>query len=212
MNNTIKYIIKKIFPLKLLKSLKEKNILYQWEKQGKPIPPPHIIKEKTVIKYAKKFSITTLIETGTYYGDMIWAVKDLFKTIISIEIDKKLYQKAKKQFSSFNHISIMQGDSSKILNKILSNVNRPCIFWLDGHTSPGTLPPENVLSCPIKEELLCIFKHHINDHIILIDDAHDFTGKYGYPSFQELSTFIKKHKSNYTFQKKDNIIRIHKEF
>lgn len=62
---------------------------------GKPIPPPHLIKQETVKEYAHKFSIDILIETGTYLGDMVFAMKDVFSQIYSIELDSDLCMKAK---------------------------------------------------------------------------------------------------------------------
>jgi|SaaInlStandDraft_4_1057021.scaffolds.fasta_scaffold03834_5 hypothetical protein len=210
MQKNIKKIIKKTFPYIIFKKLKNKNILYKWEKEGKPYPPPHLVKQILVKDFAKKFSIETLVETGTYHGDMVWATIDTFKEIISVELDKQLFLENQKKFSQYSHVSIIHGDSEKIIKKILSRITSSSIFWLDGHTSPGFNPPEGSNPCPIKEELHTIFSHHIKDHIILIDDAHDFNGTYGYPTILELKNITKKNNPKSTFLVRNNIIIISK--
>ena len=97
----------------------QKIISYiNWLIKGKPVPPPDFIKEKIIKKYAFRFSPKVFIETGTYYGDKIDALKHLFVKIISIELDKELYEKTKQRFKNYSNIEIIQGDSSEILPKI----------------------------------------------------------------------------------------------
>jgi len=40
------------------------------------------------------------------------------------------------------------------------------------------------------EEVLPILNHKVRNHIILIDDAREFTGKGGYPDIVELSQVV----------------------
>ena len=207
--NKIKQLIKITPVYKMLKAHKEKQILETWKKQGKPYPPPHLVKQLVVKDCAQQFEIDTLVETGTYYGDMIWATINIFKTIVSIELDNKLFLENKQKFSPYQHISIMHGDSGKLLKNILNTISSQCIFWLDGHTSPGYNPPDDATSCPIKEELSAIFDHHVKNHIILIDDAQDFNGQHDYPTIEELKTFVINNNPKSTFINKDNIIRIY---
>src|SRR5258706_16154496 len=65
--------------------------IHKWESAGRPIPPPDAVKQKVVREYAERFRIKLLVETGTYLGDMINAVKDVFSVIHSIELDKALF-------------------------------------------------------------------------------------------------------------------------
>ncbi len=71
--------------------------LFFWRLKGKPVPPPHIVKQKIVKYYADKFKIHTLIETGTYMGEMIDSTLHVFSTIISIELDPMLAQRAQRK-------------------------------------------------------------------------------------------------------------------
>ena len=180
-----------------------------WNKKGNPIPVPDVVKQRTVKEYAKIFSVETFIETGTYLGDMVNAVMDTFNKIYSIELDKTLYEQAKKKFSKHHNISIIHGDSSKVLPVILANISGPCLFWLDGHYSGG-ITAKGDFNTPIMQELNCILDHTIRGHVILIDDAREFNGYNDYPTIEELKKRIFKKYPDWKFDIKDDIIRIHK--
>jgi len=180
-----------------------------WNRKGNPIPVPDVVKQRTVQEYAKIFSVETFIETGTYLGDMVNAVMDTFNKIYSIELDKTLYEQAKKKFSKHHNISILHGDSSKVLPVILADIREPCLFWLDGHYSGG-ITAKGDFNTPIIQELNCILDHTIRGHVILIDDAREFNGYNDYPTLEELKKRIFKKYPDWKFDIKDDIIRIHK--
>jgi len=48
--------------------------LVEWERNGKPVPPPHIVKQQTLKTYSKMFGLKILVETGTFYGVMVSAL------------------------------------------------------------------------------------------------------------------------------------------
>lgn len=207
--NFLKNIVKKSPFYPFLYKFRKKRIINNWHKAGKPIPPPHLIKEETVKEYAYKFSIDILVETGTYLGVMINSVKGFFSEIYSIELDRNLYLKAKKLFRKYDNMHILQGNSSKILPKLLDKIEKPCLFWLDAHYSGGITAKENLYT-PIIAELKSIFSHKIKDHVILIDDARCFTGSEDYPTIRVLKEFVMKNRPDYLFEVKNDIIRIHK--
>src|ERR1700687_6102842 len=62
--------------------------LGQWQLRGRSGPTPHIIKERIVRDYAHRYSLRALIETGTYLGDMIWAMRKEVDEIHSIELER----------------------------------------------------------------------------------------------------------------------------
>jgi len=199
--------IKEILPNKCTTYLKNKLIVIKWYLKNKPVPTPHIIKQKTIKNYAKKYKIKTLIETGTYLGEMINAMKNTFRNIYSIELDKTLYEKAIDKFKDNKHIKIINGDSGEKLPEILKDIDRPCLFWLDGHYSAG-ITAKGKLNTPIYKELEIIFSHKIKKHIILIDDARCFVGKDDYPTIEELKNFIENNNRKLKLSIKNDIIRI----
>ncbi|MDH4129337.1 MAG: hypothetical protein OEV44_11310 [Spirochaetota bacterium] len=188
-----KLIRQSLFYYKLFFYLQNKLDLLKWYFNKKQIAPPHIIKFKIVKEFAIKYSLTEFIETGTYLGNMIFSAKDLFKKIISIEIDKTLYLEAVKRFNNYPNIFLMQGDSGEILKEAISNIgSKKALFWLDGHYSGGVTGKGN-LNTSILNELNTIFDHS-KEHVILIDDARCFTGQSDYPTLETLKEFVLKKK------------------
>ena len=183
---TIKDYLKQNFFINVW--LKKKRIT-GWIKGGySTIPAPHDIKQLNILHYAVANKLDVLVETGTYLGDMVWAMKDYFKKIYSIELSEELYKRAAKRFSNHKHIEIIQGDSSEKIGRILSEIKSPVLFWLDGHYSGGITAKGDKI-CPIYAELTHIFKSPFS-HVILIDDARLFIGKEDYPSQEELKAFV----------------------
>lgn len=193
--------------LLIYKKVRAKQILRDWVTDGKPIPAPHIIKQKAIKEYAKKYSIDTFVETGTYLGEMVDATKNTFKQIISIELSQDLYVRAKKRFRKYKNITIICGDSGELMPLILTNIAQPCLFWLDGHYSEG-VTAKGLLDTPIRQELQHILQHNIKGHVILIDDARCFVGQNDYPAIEELRELVLKINPDLEFEVKDDIIRI----
>lgn len=178
-----------------------------WLSKGKPAPPPHVVKQKAVEEFKNRFKLNTLIETGTFLGDMVFSQKENFDKLISIELDNTLYKDAKNKFKKFNNIEIVHGDSGKILNKICSNLEESCLFWLDGHYSAG-FTAKGELESPVMAELESIFGNDI-DHIILIDDARCFNGENDYPALPLLKSVVLSKRKDYTMEVADDIIRFY---
>lgn len=207
MLNSIKQAIKRTIPDDVLKLRRDLEARRAWEKQGRLSPPPHIIKEELIKNFAQTFNTQILIETGTYLGDMVQAMRKSFTRIISFELDQTLAAQAQNRFANDNHIEIIQGDSGKLLGELLKRINEPCLFWLDGHYSGG-ITAKGALETPIKNELTAILSHPIDGHVILIDDARCFTGENDYPTLDELKTFVAQHNLNFSVE--HDVIRIHK--
>ena len=186
--------------------LKRKRIS-AWKKQDYPLPIPHDVKQLAIQYHAITHKLETFVETGTYLGDMVWAQKDFFKKIYSIELSRELFAKAKKRFRKMNHVTILQGDSAEELVKVLKEINVPALFWLDGHYSGGITARGDKI-CPIYGELNHIFKNPYS-HIILIDDARLFTGEDDYPDLQSLRNFIADN-STYLMKVENDIIILSK--
>jgi len=150
--------------------------------------------------------LSTFIETGTYLGKTISFVKNYFEKVITIELDEDLYNKAKKLFQEDNRITVLNGDSGKLLEKELISLKEPALFWIDGHFSGG-ITAKSELETPILSELNAIVKHNVKGHLILIDDMRLFTGENDYPTIIELKNLLKSFRLNFkTYNRYDFII------
>ena len=117
------------------------------------------------------------VETGTLSGDSVaLAIKCGFKEIYSIELDEQYYNNARDMFNQYDFVHIINGSSDKVLYDVIKNINESITFWLDAHYSGGDTAIGDKYY-PIVEELEQIKKHHIKNHIILIDDVHMFDNK-----------------------------------
>lgn len=209
MKSIIKKIFKLFIPQIILKGLRkkfDKKQFEDWQKNGCPDPPPHIVKQMTIRAYQKKYGHKIFVETGTYIGDMVEAQKASFGKIISIELGVDLYRKARNRFRNEENIVIIQGDSGKVLPKILVDINESVIFWLDGHYSAGKTAKGDK-ACPIFDELDAIFYSNKFSHIILIDDARCFNGESDFPTIDELTDYIGSKNKKYQIEIKHDIIR-----
>lgn len=186
---------------------KNKADIFKWNKKGRPSPPPHIIKQRTLISYANKYDLEILVETGTFYGTMVEAMRSSFKKIYSIELSEALFKKAQKRFDGVQNVTLIQGDSGVELGKLTAIINKPTLFWLDGHYSEG-VTARGDKDTPIYEELTHIFNTNIEKYVIIIDDARCFDSDPNYPSINELSEFIKTYKPDADIEVNNDSIRI----
>jgi hypothetical protein len=184
----------------------QRRILKRMQKIGSTAPASHATKQKVIAEYQRRSGYTTLVETGTYLGDMVEAQKTNFEKIISIELSADLFHKANERFKDDQHVVIVHGDSGKLLAEILQGIVEPAIFWLDGHYSGG-MTAKGDKACPVFEELEAILGIPNLDHIILIDDARCFIGMGDYPTLHALTKFVKEKNPECQVEIKDDIIR-----
>lgn len=178
-----------------------------WRRSGSPIPPPHVYKQKVLSRYAFRYQLSTLVETGTYLGDMIFCMRKRFHTIISIELSRELCERAQQRMRDFPNISVIHGDSSQVLPKVLEDLRVPSLFWLDGHYSAGNTALGE-LETPVSAEVDAILNHPVKGHVILIDDARNFDGSHDYPTLSALRDYVIEACPKAKFFVKDDIIRI----
>jgi len=209
MMNPLKETLRPFIPQQIFNALerrRQNKAFDEWQRNSCPDPPPHKEKQNTINEYRQKSGYSILIETGTFMGQMVEAQKTKFKKIISIEVAEDLYEKAKKRFQKDKNVLIIHGDSGKVLPKIISDINEPAIFWLDGHFSAEIRIP-GVKDCPIFDELDAIFNSKQFNHILLIDDAKMFIGNDAYPTIENLTKYVKSKNENYNVEVKNDIIR-----
>jgi hypothetical protein len=188
---------------------RDARIHLRWILAGRPVPPPHLIKQRAVRAYAGKYHLSTFVETGTYRGEMVEAVKRDFKQVYSIELGADLHRLAQARFASDRHVTILQGDSGEVLRGLLTRIDRPALFWLDGHFSKGDTA-RSALITPIRSELDHILAHPLAQcHVILIDDARLFNGEDDYPTIDSLNAVLAC-AGFPACRVQDDIIRIHR--
>jgi len=169
------------------KSLGHYPDYWYWILRGRPKRVPHLLKQKVVADYGRRFGLRTLVETGTYYGEMVGAMRRHFDQIYSIELDLGLARRAQEKFAADPKIKIFCGDSLSVLPGVLEMLAGPALFWLDAgyYGWSGKQGDKQRLSA----ELDMILRHKFT-HIILLDDVHGLTGKDGIPSVRDVKAHV----------------------
>ena len=94
---------------------------------------PHLVKQRAIAQFASEYNLRALVETGTNLGNTINVRKSSFREIHLIELNEWLASRAKQKFRNEPNVHLYQGDSGKVLPKILEQIDEPCLFWLDAH-------------------------------------------------------------------------------
>jgi hypothetical protein len=179
---------------------------WSWKIRGQPERAPHLVKERTVREYGARYGLKTLIETGTYYGEMIAAVREHFDRIYSIEYDPQLAGRATRKFSRYAHIRILQGDSQQLLAELLNSVTTAALFWLDaGYYGWAGFQGDKQR---LPNELATILRHPIQSHVILLDDARCLNGQNGAPTLAEMKSRVEFDYPGHILEVKHDIVRI----
>jgi hypothetical protein len=111
-----------------------------WWAQGRPAPPPHEVKLAAILGLADRLDAKALIETGSYLGDTIRALRGRFDLIASIEIAPSLAEPLQREFAGDSSVRVILGDSGAELSKLLAgNCSPPQI-----QTSVGSAVPARV--------------------------------------------------------------------
>lgn len=180
---------------------------HNWEKSGRPIPPPDVVKQDVVKEYANRYGLQTLVETGTYLGDMVQEMKHQFDQVYTIELGEQLASQARQRFASDSNVTVIEGDSGAILKTLVPALTKPALFWLDAHYSGG-LTARGIINTPILKELSYILTCEAPDHVILVDDARCFGVEEGYPSLELVVRLVAEIAPSYEVSLTHDIIRI----
>ena len=183
-----------------LKQLGHYPDYWWWKLRGRPRRIPHIVKQRTVLSYARQFGLTTLVETGTYYGEMIAAVGAKFRCVYSIEIDPGLAELARKRFQRLPHVTIVEGDSQNVVPALLADLNQACLWWLDAGYCGWAGETGN--SGRLGIEMQAVLADGAHEHVILMDDADGVKG------LAELIASIESQYPERRVEVTQNIIRI----
>jgi hypothetical protein len=105
--------------------------------RGMVAQPAQHAKRRHLLALFKERGHDTLVETGTYFGDTVRFFLPHATRIVSIEIDRGLHARAARRFSRKNNVQIVLGDAVEWAPRFLSELDEPCLLWLDGHFSGG---------------------------------------------------------------------------
>lgn len=207
LKTSLQHLIRRVPLLLPILERRQQAALARWQQAGRPVPPPGLHKQRVIRTYARNARIRVLVETGTYFGDTLYALRNDFDRLISIELDESLYKAAVRRFRPYKNIENLHGDSGERIHEVLANLKERAVFWLDGHFSGGITATAGE-ETPINRELDAILRHPIRDHIVLIDDARCFGRDPDYPTMEQLREFLQRTSPRSQMTIEDDIIRI----
>lgn len=190
--------------LKLLKAART------WRKNGWIMPPPYEVKRAMLKTEALRIGATNFVETGTYMGDTVWALRKDFIRLFSIEVQPQLAAIAAVRFRHMPKAKIVCGDSASELSSIVQQIDGPCLFWLDGHYSAG-ITGRGRHDCPIFEELDAIHSGMKFPYSVLIDDARCFGTDKAYPSIGEINDITLQRTPEFNLAVRNDVIFLTKQ-
>jgi hypothetical protein len=190
----------------LLRRFTERRVFREWVRVGRPIPAPPIVKQRILKQALRAHGLDTLVETGTFTGETVAALAPHVRRLISIELDERLHAAARARLAGFPNVELLRGDSAVVLPLVLADLRAPALFWLDGHyTGEGSARTE--VDSPIVAEIAALLDHPVEGHVVLIDDAREFTGAGGYPTIEALAAMIRARQPGAMVEVRDDIVR-----
>jgi hypothetical protein len=203
----IKYFFSRLGILNVLEFIRRIRSIFKWFSNGCYGVIPQPLKRKFIYTYLKKYNIRYFVETGTHEGDTLaYVAFDKKIKSLSIELSDYYYEKASKRFKKYDNVQLFKGDSGVLITKIISELEHPAVFWLDGHYSGGKTA-KGEYDTPISAELDAIIKSPIEGNIILVDDIRCFNGLNGYPFIEDLVKEIRK-SNKYDIEISGDILRL----
>lgn len=142
---------------------------------------------------AGQLGLELFIETGTFKGDSLAAVRPYFRELHSCELSPDLHRAAVERFRDDQAVHCHAGSSGELLSMLAATtVGRPTLFWLDAHWCAAEHAAGAESQCPLLDELQAITPLHA-DSVVWIDDARYFQAPppaplqtRGWPSFQQV--------------------------
>jgi hypothetical protein len=126
-----------------------------------------------VTKFQQSGNLKNFIETGTFKGATAFWAAGVFEKVYTIEIDPERSRLTASQPGCPSNIEFLIGNSADVLPGLLKKVSGRSAFWLDGHWC-NTSEEGKDNECPLMDELKSMV--HLQDALIMIDDARAFLG------------------------------------
>jgi hypothetical protein len=115
--------------------------------------------------------IRDFVETGTFVGEALgWASRG-FERVWTVEINPDYQAQARANNPTLANVTYCLGDSTTELPKIVAQLERPALFWLDAHAGAGYFAIAD--SCPLVAEIEAILSSD-QEHCLIVDDARAF--------------------------------------
>jgi hypothetical protein len=176
-----------------------------WRRTHQP-PPPRSVKAALIRRHAG-LGRRVFVESGTFFGDMVAALRLDFERLFSIELSPRLARRAERRFGADESVTILHGDSAVLLGPLLRSLAAPAVLWLDGHYS-GWLTARGATDTPVRREIQAALDSGTPQDVILIDDARLFGSDPAYPSVEDLRSLVRAQRPGWALRIEDDVVRV----
>lgn len=164
-----------------------------WWGGGCEPPPPNARKRQLLHETRCQHGLAVAVETGTFLGETTAFLAESCKRVITIELEPALAARARDRLRDRPHVTVLEGDSGELLQKVLVGLDEPALFWLDGHFSglhEGVQTARGAVDSPLRDELHALAAWAPSRaSAIVVDDAR-LLGTSGYPTLDEIRTLF----------------------
>lgn len=191
----------------VMRPFTEWRVHARWVAAGRPIPAPPMVKQRILKRYQDRFRLRTVVETGTFTGETVEALRRRSAAVVSIELAAELHAAAARRFANAPNVRLLQGDSTTLLAGVLNDLREPALFWLDGHYAGAGTGSAGAGESPLMAEVRALLARPPRGDVILIDDARQLTGADGYPLLDAVCAAIRRQRPHAEVAVADDIIR-----
>jgi hypothetical protein len=139
-----------------------KRLYWRLRRTPEPIHPKCVM----ILAHQLETRIGVFVETGTHFGGMAEAVAPFFGAVHTVENDPWRVWHARVRLKRFPNVHCHEGDSAVVLPKLLKDIVRPAIIWIDAHADV----PDAEGTQPLRTEMAALAGCDVRHHIF-IDDA-----------------------------------------
>jgi hypothetical protein len=113
-------------------------------------PPADHAKRRHLLAVFRDRGHEILVESGTYLGGTVAFMLPHARRIVSVEIEPRLYEAARRRFAGDDNVELHLGDSAVLIPQLVAGFPEPPLVWLDGHFTGGvnTLQGEAIEPAP----------------------------------------------------------------
>ena len=147
-------------------------------------------KRRVILDALSSRDLRTVIETGTFLGDTAHFLASRGVRVISVEVDGRLAALARARFANSANVKIVEGDSGKLLPELIAGLEKPALFFLDGHYSGG-VTGKGEQETPVVKEVEAVLAGAPTGSFVIIDDARCFGLLPDYPPLGEFLTTLR---------------------
>jgi hypothetical protein len=148
--------------------------------------PAERAKRRHLLGLASEGGHRTFVESGTYLGGTVEFMLPYVDRVVSVEVDKLLYERARNRFAAEPKAEMVLGDSLEEIPRIVSQLADPPLVWLDGHFSYGITGMGEQME-PSPDILRRMRAQGLpSGSTIAIDDVHLFGTMEGFPPLEAL--------------------------